>query len=140
MGADEDFYMTVEITGSTSTITNANGSMTHFVGLVNSASTVDLLNQTVVNVRAQQKYWYPFAIFFPDNSATSLSHNIPSPYGLTVIFMRRAGSWTVIITYNNQTLIYTKTGYTGPISFGMYNQNTLGSTGISANIVELYKF
>ncbi|MEI7488107.1 MAG: hypothetical protein WCJ72_11995 [Chryseobacterium sp.] len=140
VGADEDFYMTVEITGSTSTITNANGSMTHFVGLVNSASTVDLLNQTVVNVRAQQRYWYPFTIFFPDNSPNSLSHNIPSPYGLSVIFMRRGGSWTIIITYNNQTLLYTKTGYTGAISFGMYNQNTAAATGISANIVELYKF
>lgn len=140
VGADEDFYMTVEITGSTSTITNANGSMTHFVGLVNSASTVDLLNQTVVNVRAQQKYWYPFTIFFPDNLPNSLSHNITSPYGLSVIFMRRGGSWTIIITYNNQTLLYTKTGYTGAVAFGMYNQNTAAATGISANIVELYKF
>ncbi|WP_374465598.1 hypothetical protein [Chryseobacterium sp.] len=140
VGADEDFYMTVEITGSTSTVTNANGSMTHLVGLVNSASTVDLLNQTVVNVRAQQRYWYPFTIFFPDNSPNSLSHNIPSPFGLSVIFMRRGGSWTIIITYNNQTLLYTKTGYTGAIAFGMYNQNTVAATGISANIVELYKF
>jgi hypothetical protein len=140
VGADEDFYMTVEITGNTSTITNANGSMTHFVGLVNSTSTVDLLNQTVINVRAQQRYWYPFTIFFPDNSPNSLVHNIPSPYGMSVIFMRRGGSWTVIITYNNQTLLYTKTGYTGAVAFGMYNQNTVAGTGISANIVELYKF
>lgn len=139
VGDGEDFYMTVEITGSTSTVTNGNGSMMHFVGLVNSASPVDLLNQTVVNVRAQQRYWYPFTIFFPDNSANSLVHNIPNPYGLTAIFMRRAGSWTIIITYNNQTLIHTKNGYTGAIAFGMYNQNTGSATGISANIVELYK-
>ncbi|BFO64134.1 hypothetical protein [Chryseobacterium sp. KCF3-3] len=140
VGADEDFYMTVEITGNTSTITNGQGTMTHFVGLVNAASTVDLLNQTVVNLRAVQKYWYPFTVFFPDNSSNSLVNNSGNTYGLSVIFMRRGGSWTIIITINNQTLLYTKTGYTGAISFGMYNQNTAAATGISVNIVELYKF
>lgn len=138
IGADEDFYMTVEISGKTATITNGNGSMTHFVGLVNAANPIDLLNQTLVNVRLVQSYWYPMCKIYPDSSTTSINTN-DTTYALTATFIRRGSSWTVIINFNNQTYTYTKTGYTGAVAFGMYNMNTAGNTGVSANIVELYK-
>lgn len=140
IGADEDFYMSVEITGKTATIngTNGFGTMTHFVGLVNAANGVDLLNQTVANVRLVQSYWYPMGKIFPDNSAEAVTTAEPT-YALNATFIRRGGSWTVIVNFNNKTVTYTKTGYTGPVAFGMYNMNTMGNTGVSANIVELYK-
>lgn len=140
VGADEDFYMTVEITGKTATFNGPNGfgTMTHFVGLVNASSTLALLNQTVANVRLVQSYWYPMGKIFPDNSAEAVTTSEPT-YSLTATFIRRGGSWIVIVNSNNQTATYTKTGYTGPVAFGMYNMNTMGNTGISANIVELYK-
>ncbi|MDG4653930.1 hypothetical protein [Chryseobacterium arthrosphaerae] len=140
IGADEDFYMSVEITGKTATISGPNGfgTMTHFVGLVNASNTVDLLNQTVANIRLVQSYWYPMGKIFPDNSAEAVTTAEPT-YALNATFIRRGGSWTVIVNFNNKTVTYTKTGYTGPVAFGMYNMNTMGNTGVSANIVELYK-
>ncbi|WP_312510608.1 hypothetical protein [Chryseobacterium culicis] len=140
IGADEDFYMSVEITGKTATFNGPNGfgTMTHFVGLVNASNPLDLLNQTVANIRLVQSYWYPMGKMFPDNSGEVITTS-DSTYALKATFIRRGGSWTVIISFNNQTLTYTKTGYTGAVAFGMYNMNTMGNTGISANIVELYK-
>ena len=46
--------MNVEITGKTATISGPNGfgTMTHFIGLVNAANGVDLLNQTVCEYQA----------------------------------------------------------------------------------------
>ncbi|WP_267402806.1 MULTISPECIES: hypothetical protein [unclassified Chryseobacterium] len=138
VGADEDFYMTVEITGQTAIINSANGSMTHFVGLVNTENQVDLLNQTIVNVRLVQSYWYPMAKIYPDTSSSMIG-TTDTTFSVTAIFIRRGGNWTTIISSNNQVFISTKIGYTGAVAFGMYNQNTAGRTGASANIVELYK-
>lgn len=138
IGADEDFYMNVEITGKTASINIGNTGMTHFVGLLNPANTVALINQTIVNVRLIQSYWYPMVTIVADNSAEALSSN-GSTYALNAVFIRRGVNWTVIVNFNNKTVIHTKTGYTGPIAFGMYNMNTLGNTGVIANIVEIYK-
>ncbi|WP_346986181.1 hypothetical protein [Chryseobacterium sp. POE27] len=138
IGADEDFYMNVEITGKTASFNGANGSMTHFFGVLDPVNTVALINQTVVNVRLVQSYWYPMVKIFADNSAEALFTN-DSTYALNAVFIRRGVNWTVIVNFNNKTGIHTKTGYTGPIAFGMYNMNTLGNTGVIANIVEIYK-
>jgi hypothetical protein len=136
-GANDNFYLRIGIN-----ITNVQVALdnnTPFViGLCNSIDTVSLSDLSVIKGRGIINYRGGGISIFPDLSSQSVT--FWGLYTAEMQIIRNNGLFTISVTMNNSTRIYTKSAPAIALSLFAMIGNSPSATTASFNILEKYKF
>lgn len=136
-GVDDNFYLRIGVN-----ITNVQAGFdnnTPFViGLCNSTDVVSLSDLSVIKCRGTINYRGGGIGVFPDLGSQGV--NLWGIYNAEVQIIRNNGLFTIAVTMNNTTQIYTKSAPAIALSLFAMMGNSPSATTTSFNILEQYTF
>jgi len=136
-GPDDNFYLRIGIS-----ITNLNAggdNNTPFnIGLCNDTDTVALTELSLIKGRGTINYRGGGISIFPDLSSTAVG--IWGVYNAEIQITRNNGLFTILVTMDNTTRIYTKSAPAVGLSLFALIGNSPSATSASFTILQQYKF
>ena len=135
--AADNFYLRIGI-NVTNVQVGYDNNTPFTIGLCNTNDVISLNDLSVVKGRGTINFRGGGLGIFPDLGSQSVS--IWATYVAEVAIMRNNGLFTIIVTMNNSTSIYTKSAPSIPLSLFALVGNSPSATTVSFNLLEKYKF
>lgn len=136
-GEDDNFYLRIGI-NITNVQSGADNNTPFVIGLCNNADAVALSDLSVIKGRGSINYRGGGITIFPDLSSQGVT--FWGIYTGEMQIIRNNGLFTISVTMNNTTRIYTKSAPAIALSLFAMIGNSPSATSASFNILEQYKF